>query len=94
MRMRSYCVGAVRMTNRCITVVYMDRSRIFTMCVAGSRISRVRVADRRIPDVRMARNRQRRRVPAIAERLASAFRLLGKNVQIRHRTLDKRSNPA
>ncbi len=25
----------------------------------------------------------------IAERLASAFRLLGKNVQIRHRTLDK-----
>jgi UPF0042 nucleotide-binding protein len=29
----------------------------------------------------------------IAE-LASAFRLLGKNVQIRHRTLDKRSNPA
>ena len=31
----------------------------------------------------------------IAERLASAFRLFGKNVQIRHyRTLDKRSNPA
>jgi len=27
----------------------------------------------------------------IAERLASAFRLLGKNVQIRHRTLDKSS---
>ena len=30
----------------------------------------------------------------IAERLASAFRLLGKNVQIRHRTLDKRSPQA
>ena len=30
----------------------------------------------------------------IAERLASTFRLLGKNVQIRHRTLDKRSTQA
>lgn len=30
----------------------------------------------------------------IAERLANSFRQLGKNVQIRHRTLDKSSSQA